>query len=305
MRLYDALQRHAGQQFPDTVVIEGSNVARLLMQKNMGQWGLKHFPNCAPPFERSFFEFSCPRDMIPDSIASDLMRDSTSWGVSCAAFSAQDGVAMVPKSSLSPQAINEMRACVLDRIEHVGWCLRLDIFVPDRGAVSHCQSHVKYAFVDRDGRPAWSVTRLSNCQNDPEFERKSQNPWNSYRLNPLFHAAFLAISFMHCKNVARVEHLPDPPLQKKAIKHHGIPLVKYYTLEIDPMKEVLRKEGGLEAHGLRLALHICRGHFAHYTPEQPLFGKLSGDFWIPQHLRGDTESGVIVKDYSVKGAVSQ
>lgn len=111
--------------------------------------------------------------------------------------------------------------------------------------------------------------------------------------------ALLTVSFMHCKNVVqRVERPPDWA-QKAAQKKHKPPLVSYRVLEIEPMKRVLRTEGGIEHNGLPKALHICRGHFATYD-DKPLFGKVRGTFWRPSHVRGSLEHGAVVKDYAVK-----
>jgi hypothetical protein len=110
-----------------------------------------------------------------------------------------------------------------------------------------------------------------------------------------------ALMFCHCKNVVRVEHAPDPALVKRC-RERGNPLpLKYQTLEIEPMKTILRTEGQIEKVGLERALHICRGHFAHYAEDGPgLFGRgIHGDFWIPQHARGTEKKGVVISDYNV------
>jgi hypothetical protein len=115
------------------------------------------------------------------------------------------------------------------------------------------------------------------------------------------HIALLTVTFLHCKNVARVEHVPDPALVKRS-RERGNPVpLKYHTLEIEPMKEILRKEGQIEKVGLERALHICRGHFAHYAEDGPgLFGRgVHGDFWIPQHVRGTEKKGVVISDYNI------
>lgn len=112
--------------------------------------------------------------------------------------------------------------------------------------------------------------------------------------------ASLCLSFMHCKNVTRIENTPDPKLQKARQRRNKPPLTKYYTLEIEPMKRILRTEGRSEEVGLKKALHICRGHFASYSEDKPLFGKVSGRFWIPAHVRGSKDAGEVKKDYSVK-----
>jgi hypothetical protein len=49
-------------------------------------------------------------------------------------------------------------------------------------------------------------------------------------------------------------------------------------------------------------LHTVRGHFATYTPEAPLFGKLTGTFWRPWHLSGNPERGVVESDYRIGDA---
>jgi hypothetical protein len=48
------------------------------------------------------------------------------------------------------------------------------------------------------------------------------------------------------------------------------------------------------------ALHIARGHFAHYTEDRPLFGKYTGTFWRPAHVRGSADFGTVKSTYKVK-----
>jgi hypothetical protein len=108
----------------------------------------------------------------------------------------------------------------------------------------------------------------------------------------------LALSFMHCQNVRRTRVEPGRWLQQTA--RRGRPYVTYDVLEIGPMRQVMETEGGLSHNGLPKALHICRGHFATYTLEKPLFGKLVGRFWVPMHVRGSAERGVAIRDYEIK-----
>jgi len=48
-----------------------------------------------------------------------------------------------------------------------------------------------------------------------------------------------------------------------------------------------------------LPLHITRGHFKDYRDGKGLFGKYQGLFWWDQHVRGDPDNGVVLKDYHV------
>ena len=111
--------------------------------------------------------------------------------------------------------------------------------------------------------------------------------------------ALMAISLMNCKNVVLDPVEPDRELNRERQRHGHRPFVRYHTINIEPMKQVLRTEGNLETVGLKRALHRVRGHFATYTEEKRLFGRVAGTFWIPAHRRGDLKEGVVVSDYKV------
>jgi ribosomal protein S14 len=104
---------------------------------------------------------------------------------------------------------------------------------------------------------------------------------------------------MHCRNIAINVVAPPPKLAKAARKRHGVPLVRFRTINIEPMRQVLRTEGRSHETGIKRALHICRGHFRTYSEEKPLFGRVSGTFFIPAHARGSASEGVVVPQYAV------
>jgi len=123
--------------------------------------------------------------------------------------------------------------------------------------------------------------------------------WARFVFGMTMHICCIASSFMSCKNVQLVERQSPRHERRQREREKKPPLTKYYTLNIEPMKKILRVEGKSEEVGLKKAMHICRGHFAYYTPDKPLFGKLSGRFWIPAHVRGSKDLGEIKKDYRV------
>jgi hypothetical protein len=112
----------------------------------------------------------------------------------------------------------------------------------------------------------------------------------------LLEVFFFTLMFANCRNVTIRDETPHLTRQQR---RHGPPAITYKVLDIAPMTRVLRDEGGIERNGLKKALHICRGHFAHYGPDAKLFGKYEGTFWHPMHTRGSAEHGVVVKDYKV------
>lgn len=111
--------------------------------------------------------------------------------------------------------------------------------------------------------------------------------------------ALMAVSFLHCKNVSVHEGDPNTKINKKRAKKGKLPFFRFKILDIKPMKDTLQREGGLQQHGLRKALHTCRGHFKDYRNGRGLFGKIKGLFWWEMYERGDESEGIVHKDYRV------
>ncbi len=150
------------------------------------------------------------------------------------------------------------------------------------------------------GRPIWKRTYIPESPDSTgQFNAEIEN-WMS-----LFGPAFLALSFLHCKNVKVARETPPAPLSRAFQKRHGRPLVRFHTLQITPMRKVLEREGNAATAGLRKALHICRGHFKTFTPDGKLFGRLSGTYWWDAHVRGSREQGLLLKDYEVNRPAPQ
>lgn len=117
-------------------------------------------------------------------------------------------------------------------------------------------------------------------------------------------AFFQALAFMHCKNMNMAREEAPEKLSKKWQKKTGKPLTQWNTLTIEPLKETLARESGrTSVTGIKPSIHIARGHFAEYGDEfgkGKLFGKYEGRFWIPSHVRGNKEEGIVLHDYEVK-----
>jgi hypothetical protein len=114
----------------------------------------------------------------------------------------------------------------------------------------------------------------------------------------LFSGLF-AVSLANCRNTSSAEVRPPVALSKRHAERHGRPLVRYYTLDIEPMRKVLRTEGRMDEIGLERALHLCRGHFKDYR-EKGLFGRNKGLYWWDATVRGTIAKGIVAKDYRIK-----
>ncbi len=104
----------------------------------------------------------------------------------------------------------------------------------------------------------------------------------------------LTFSLANCKNIIAEKcsgyyRLPeDKKIKKKQYR--------YYVLKISgSMTGATEPKGG----SAEKPMHICRGNFARYTDDKPLFGKYTGLFWRPMHVRGNVKNGVVYKDYAL------
>lgn len=126
------------------------------------------------------------------------------------------------------------------------------------------------------------------------FRNRFKEMWLEHEIVPVF-----VLQLLNCRNVNAKEKPCSPAQLKSFRKRHGYTRPKYYVLDIEPMKKVIRNESGGDPVTLARALHICRGHFKNFD-EKPLFGKLKGTYWWQPHLRGTSEAGVVEKDYRIK-----
>jgi hypothetical protein len=110
-----------------------------------------------------------------------------------------------------------------------------------------------------------------------------------------------SLSLLGCKNVSLSARENDPKQVRRAIKRHGNQShgYRYHVLVVRPAGA--RSDAPSVEIGA-MPRHVCRGHFAEYGPEFNkglLFGKHAGRFFIPPHLKGKAENGIVEKDYAL------
>lgn len=151
--------------------------------------------------------------------------------------------------------------------------------------------------INSDGKPMGPHQNKIMISSATEEEKTTTELLGAMVLYP----ALLAICFMHCKNVTRIPH--GPHLGSKAKRERHAPRIRYHTLVIEPMKKILREEGQSEKTGLKMALHICRGHFKDFREGKGLFGKFKDIYWWDSQVRGSLSEGIVTKDYQVDAPV--
>lgn len=307
-RLFDAVQQV--RKLPvKPVVVDITNVAAYYAAWPKSDFDVtQDFPNIAPPFDFAWYEWQAPTHWYmngqhrerPDAreLRTGVMVESHDiW---------QDAgrkagwISAVPNSGDSDLVMKELAA-------QARWLLTCVAWVQYRKSAPIFFGVVRLAVRPDGGIAADSA---GNCWSIGLTKQAAEH-LTTLQLQPkiaagevgsgLLYPYFLAVMFMHCKNVERVVNEPPAKVNARRAKEGKEPLERYYTLTIDPMKRILSKEGGIEHNGLKKALHICRGHFATYD-EKPLFGKVKGTFWVPQHTRGSDVFGRINKDYKVDPA---
>lgn len=282
MRFWDVLRDAAesgGKSAKVDAVVEITNVEDYMQEhvKDMardpsGGLAFANFPGAKCPWRTAFFEFANRHRNIREPIMS-LAQEARRVGVYVNSYGAD---APGFYSVLSAEGLSPKGAAYAHRLDI--W-LDLPASAPLWAAAVVSTHDERGAILDTAG----------------VYDDEHLAGWMLVTASTVF----MAMSFANCKNVATVDHRPHARVAAKR-REAGKPVgVTYKTLIIDPMKEVLRTEGGIEKNGLKKALHICRGHFATYTPDKPLFGRLTGTFWKPMHVRGSKQRGEVRKDYLV------
>jgi hypothetical protein len=135
----------------------------------------------------------------------------------------------------------------------------------------------------------------------PVLQRAVDTPlWMSH----IFHCMLMSFTFANCRNVEIEDvtnHLqPSPKIRRRL----NLPEVKRYTLKIAGHHSRPSREYNEGPQGV-MPFHLCRGHFATYTADKPMFGnpKLVGRYWHPPHMKGKKERGEIMKDYAIDGGM--
>jgi hypothetical protein len=264
---------------PELPVLLIDPVADYYFSSEQEFWDLRDdFPNLAPPYPA----FWCECKMAK-RIHSKEKGDS-------------DLAAMVPHGrvgvlihGVSPADVEGTG--IPANARWILWC-ELYIDFGRRGITADGPHGTVFVCVDANG----AIVSLPQMQS---FAGEEHAPIMKSYITWLY-PAFLAICFMHCKNVTVVENRVPPPLAKKYQARHGIRPTNYKTLVIEPLKNILRTEGRSDHVGVQKAIHICRGHFRDYREGRGLFGKYRQLVWMPSIVRGTKGEKAPPREVEVK-----
>lgn len=272
-----------------SVVFRIQNVADYFYRnsrRDIDDWRIgEDFPNIAPPYPNYFMEYRLRRDCLP-MLGSEIPH---AIGVLTVASDVSQVTLPVFRAALDQRW--EMQSLVFTQMR------RDEVVIPQIAVLSR---------LDSNGRPIEDEQMGGIVGRD--YDRYLENrPFTDEEFASFsafarlfYYPALLANTFLHCRGVEIIQETPDQGLSRVYQRRHQRPLVRFHVLNIRPMQEVIRREGGLESAGLSRALHIVRGHFADYREGRGLFGRHHALVWMPAHLKGSIQQGIVTKDYDVQ-----
>lgn len=275
---------HLREVLPEAQVIAIDNVAEYYWQHSAKWADPKELPNTAPPFPVFFMECDTSRSKysaIPNARAVGVLFEATDGG---------GGWEIEVRNFLRGYGLNP---------DALRWLVFATVFLElnelNGKVAAPC---VRYSLmIDPDGTLMEIGSHLSGYD-EAAMEDQERAALERTGIHCFLMPALLAVGFMHCKNVSLRTEEPPAKLNRARSKRGKPPLVRFHTLEIEPMKQILKHEGQVEKTGLRQALHLCRGHFKDYRASG-LFGRHKGLYWWDAHVRGSATESVVMKDYSI------
>jgi len=271
------------------------NVADYLYKENPREdWNLaKDFPNVAPPFPRMFLEWAAPRDIVSEKYGHIKGPENIKrYGLLLFSDEVENIDEMIEwaKERSQPWQLQLFRK-MKDISIPLKWISNGLLFIEDIQRIGLlCDAMWG---VSEEGAPIMPNDRITMRV------VAGLNHNDGRIIAGMFFVPFLALSFMHCKNIIVRQVEPPPKLQKARVRRGKRRLITYHVLEVHPIRRILEVEGEAHKTGLKKALHICRGHFKDYMGGPGLFGKIHGIYWWDAHIRGDKKQGMSLKDYDV------
>jgi hypothetical protein len=300
-RGYAGISEKIWPEMTSATIVDMSNVARYFYAgTDQEDWLVaRDFPAIRSPFETAWYEYS-HSGFVASAVHGNHWEQPITIGFLCRVFERGDYIDALHEDDpiesfkrqydidIRPRWIQEMLLFVSSgkgkpaRGPLAGWRFPIQ----DDGAC--CQGN--------EGEAAYQVTQMAlGDEEDPARRMAFLGV-----VEPIIYPALLGISFMHCRNVKRIEHSTPQKIQRRRERSKRPPVSRYYTLEIDALKEDVQHEGGMKSGGMKRAIAKRRGHFKTYTEERPLFGKQVGRWFWTEQMVGNPSAGRVKKDYAVK-----
>lgn len=251
------------------------------------EWASSDYPYARMPWNRTFVEFECPKETRTSEGVFDLstkVSGSVQIGIMCQrAMNIAERNAVIAYQKIPREHRDKILGCddfvIAKLCSAANGCPRL---LPGAG----------FWMLRSDGFVEDTLFSLPDIGISRQQHSQAYLSWCT--------PAFLAFTFANCSNVKLQDVTEQEQPPEKIRRRLKLPETKRYTLNICGHSAVQRQNSPGSSQGI-MPFHLCRGHFATYTTDRPMFGnpKLVGRFWHPPHTRGKKERGEIIKDYAI------
>jgi hypothetical protein len=295
----------------DTQVIVADNIERYYIEHKIGLevhdlGDPKFFPCVTPPFPRMFIEFNVSKPEESETTWIDSKQKQTEVSMLGVFFDTTQDAEDIKKfcevylSAGDSDLTDEENEIERQKLLNCTWLVRVNFIVQEKGKGLRDVDCERFLALDETGKCVGLYTNYSS-----QVLMRTRMLGVSLHeyigtISALLHVPLLTIAFMHCKNIEMIDAPMGEYEPPKWCRRMKVGEVQYKTLRIEPVRKILEGEGNIGHNGIKKALHICRGHFAEYTKEKPLFGRVVGRVFRPAHVRGTLEQGRVEKNYEVE-----
>ena len=299
MRLFDKLcsmgdattRKYFKNTPEDFAVLSIDEIAKHYCSNTQFEWGPEDYPYAKSPWSRCFVEWNEPTEMLtPDGIERRKAGDQT--GVFVFSETGQNNIYKLMKEC----GFSEEEASTASASHDTITAMRFYHYLQQIHRTIDPR-YMAFWLQDENG----FIKNISQSGHGyREMVKKAGMDGAITAIHSLSHRIALAFTFANCKNVTLEDTTAEqepPPKIKRRLK---IPDIKRYTLNISGKSTSRKQSRGRPNEEGIMPWHLCRGHFATYTEEKKLFGKYTGKFWIPPHMKGKKERGEVIKDYSIQ-----
>lgn len=255
-----------------------------------------YYPNIAPPFEQFFIE---GRRLYPNWFGLETV------GCVCQVVDLEieddlHGLYVWLKSKYEKVDRED-----INHFYKAKWLVRMGIIMETKLNGKHVwpvqPNDLSIAIlVDRKGKQItyWQHIDMTLYKLFTAYDENEQHLILYEALNPFV----MCLSLINTKNIEVIDNIPPIKLSTTHEKKYGSPLLKYKTIKISEstLKHYQLDTSKVPPNSHSYPLHLVRGHFADYRDGKGLFGKYKDVFWIPDHVRGNAENGIVIKDYEVE-----
>jgi hypothetical protein len=261
------------------------------------EWCESDFPFLIPPFDSTWLEATLPRTCVSELFKGERRQVSSAQPRSIAVLIEREDAREDGFNNIAPD-FHEAHPTLPEGTRHL---LLMTAFY-ESADFSVGYAGLRVVLVKNDGSPTWhqltdgKVSRYTAVP--PEIAERvgmeAAVEFVGWLTNPIL----LALSFINCRN-SIIRETQATRSERRRRDRAGLPTSKYHVLEIESIRRAVSERMAATGESKAKALHFCRGHFATYGDDHPLFGKYTGRYWRPAHTRGSVQAGVVVKDYEL------